>query len=260
MPESIVRLACVKHAASVRSEPGSNSQVRLASPVARRRNPKSRTPLANLPNRQVHRPHLSDATRQTNFDTSPTPPPAHPFLITTMSINNQIHAQSARSAAYKAQDETMSTAHRHISVLFGTEAGCPSQRSQRRPRRLGSPGPSNADARRLDDNTMAAPGGPRNPNRCIRPQSFDARGGLDDTSPRRGCESPSPCRPANTRESAAPLKPELQAAARVAASFRPNLPPTTWTVSPSPSVPSRIIWANGFCNSRWITRFSGRAP
>ena len=28
-----VRLACVKHAASVRSEPGSNSQVRLVAPL-----------------------------------------------------------------------------------------------------------------------------------------------------------------------------------------------------------------------------------
>ena len=43
-PERSVRLACVKHAASVRSEPGSNSQVHLRSP------PKGRNPKQTNPN------------------------------------------------------------------------------------------------------------------------------------------------------------------------------------------------------------------
>ena len=37
--EDFVRLACVKHAASVRSEPGSNSQVDFMDQLATRRSP-----------------------------------------------------------------------------------------------------------------------------------------------------------------------------------------------------------------------------
>lgn len=43
-PERSVRLACVKHAASVRSEPGSNSQVQFQS------SPKSKTKTKQIPN------------------------------------------------------------------------------------------------------------------------------------------------------------------------------------------------------------------
>ncbi len=42
--------------------------------------------------------------------------------------------------------------------------------------------------------------------------------------------------------------------------LRPRRPPVTRTVSPSPSVPARMRSASRFCSSRWITRFSGRAP
>src|SRR5690606_1373596 len=41
---------------------------------------------------------------------------------------------------------------------------------------------------------------------------------------------------------------------------RPSAPALTTTVSPSPILPSRIRLAKGFWSSRWMTRFSGRAP
>ena len=50
IPEGIVRLACVRHAASVRSEPGSNSQVDVTITTARDqkpRQPQHRTPGAD---------------------------------------------------------------------------------------------------------------------------------------------------------------------------------------------------------------------
>ena len=40
----------------------------------------------------------------------------------------------------------------------------------------------------------------------------------------------------------------------------PPSPASTRTVSPSPRRPSSSISASGSCSSRWITRFSGRAP
>src|SRR5690606_5474741 len=40
----------------------------------------------------------------------------------------------------------------------------------------------------------------------------------------------------------------------------PSDPASTDTVSPSRTSPARIISARGSCRSRWITRFSGRAP
>src|ERR1051326_1365547 len=44
------------------------------------------------------------------------------------------------------------------------------------------------------------------------------------------------------------------------ATARPPSPAVTATVSPSTIRPSRMRPARAFCNSRWITRFSGRAP
>lgn len=41
---------------------------------------------------------------------------------------------------------------------------------------------------------------------------------------------------------------------------RPSLLALTRTVSPSLMRPARMRPASGFCSSRWITRFSGRAP
>ena len=41
---------------------------------------------------------------------------------------------------------------------------------------------------------------------------------------------------------------------------RPFLPAETWITSPGLNFPWSSMPASGFCNSRWITRFSGRAP
>src|SRR4029079_4154227 len=39
-----------------------------------------------------------------------------------------------------------------------------------------------------------------------------------------------------------------------------SVPPVTRTREPSGISPARILSASGSCTSRWITRFSGRAP
>ena len=106
-----VRLACIRPAASVRSEPGSNSQVDLSAdwmPSASPRPARSGTPAPIPANRlKPTEPSCTSASRAfcprpegRNLDRAilrsrdalgsgsssrPTPPPAHPFLISTMS-------------------------------------------------------------------------------------------------------------------------------------------------------------------------------
>ena len=56
-------------------------------------------------------------------------------------------------------------------------------------------------------------------------------------------------------------QPDQAASARAASSItRPLSLALTRTVEPSGICPLRISSASGFCNSRWITRFNGRAP
>ena len=97
VPEGTVRLACVRHAASVRSEPGSNSQVQIASNRSRKRlrriavsvpKPKRRitcyssshsciqdalqtSAIVPIPNNQGPNTLASNGSQ--------VPPPAHPF-------------------------------------------------------------------------------------------------------------------------------------------------------------------------------------
>ena len=89
-PEGPVRLACVKHAASVRSEPGSNSQVDCPKPQRKtpahtrtlRRGPRTylkantHTPQANSKAQE----HASINPKPHHTQRSPKPPPTHPFL------------------------------------------------------------------------------------------------------------------------------------------------------------------------------------
>ncbi len=70
---------------------------------------------------------------------------------------------------------------------------------------------------------------------------------LPDPLPRRGRGSPVITAPLSRSE-----RPRRSSAPRGLA--------VTWTVAPSGMLPSRIFCASGFCNSRWITRFKGRAP
>ena len=59
-------------------------------------------------------------------------------------------------------------------------------------------------------------------------------------------------------------RPHYSAAAARACSLSPITRPSglavILTVAPSAMPPSRMRCASGFCSSRWITRFSGRAP
>ena len=85
----LVRLACVKHAASVRSEPGSNSQVHLKS-NARMGNPRKRNPNQNI------RPSTNRTrTRgQSNHPNSPERPYEQSNLILKRTFNaSKIHQQ-----------------------------------------------------------------------------------------------------------------------------------------------------------------------
>ena len=92
--EAFVRLACVRHAASVRSEPGSNSQVqiglqrtgnRLRRIVRKRPNPSVRKPVTvNLlqlwmPNRRPLMCRSQNQIKTQRQTVQSAPPPAHPF-------------------------------------------------------------------------------------------------------------------------------------------------------------------------------------
>src|SRR5512132_2923640 len=57
-----------------------------------------------------------------------------------------------------------------------------------------------------------------------------------------------------------PREPQAAAAAATPSMIRPPSPAVMRTRSPSLIRPSRIMLPSGFCSSRWITRFSGRAP
>src|SRR6202023_4066415 len=72
-----VRLACVRHAASVRSEPGSNSQVSLAPPLQQSKS-WHRSITSHVRNRQVSLSFLTEMRFQRRHSA---PPPAHPFLL-----------------------------------------------------------------------------------------------------------------------------------------------------------------------------------
>src|SRR3546814_14890517 len=59
-----VRLACVRHAASVRSEPGSNSQVDRTAPAAKPRSPTTSTKLQQEQIRHIRLAYSSSTTRK----------------------------------------------------------------------------------------------------------------------------------------------------------------------------------------------------
>ncbi len=86
-----VRLACVRPAASVRSEPGSNSQVdSLPHPIPRRQTlsgqtTKTRTAKANRADRSQALLDIPRCARDNRLLYPQPPPPAHPFHQTTMS-------------------------------------------------------------------------------------------------------------------------------------------------------------------------------
>ena len=101
MPEGIVRLACVRHAASVRSEPGSNSQVQTASAKANAIGDGSSRPIQTQAYKPVTvcllqlwmRTDVRDCadpkrtgTPRPTMKTSP--PPAHPFSQHGMYLSN----------------------------------------------------------------------------------------------------------------------------------------------------------------------------
>ena len=96
-----VRLACVKHAASVRSEPESNSQVLEQSTQAPG---KTRTPAQTDPQGAVpaHTHGVYETYETACFDPVPRrlktaettePPPTCPFIISTMRKNKPPHRQ-----------------------------------------------------------------------------------------------------------------------------------------------------------------------
>jgi hypothetical protein len=68
-------------------------------------------------------------------------------------------------------------------------------------------------------------------------------------------------RPRETRRRKPPSHSAYSAAAAISPLMsRPSADALTRTVSPSLMRPCRMNPASGFCSSRWITRFSGRAP
>ena len=100
-----VRLACVKHAASVRSEPGSNSHVQSSTdPPSLNSRPADLTNPPRLATEQASRQGPSQRLQDTGSRPCPTrerrpPPPAHPFLFPTMSINNRLPGGTSNLAA-----------------------------------------------------------------------------------------------------------------------------------------------------------------
>ena len=98
VPKNRVRLACVKHAASVRSEPGSNSHVQShPEPSPREHDPDVTRAVTTLTHSRC-RPISRQAAPAPRKQQRPAPPPAHPFLYPTMPINNPTPA-AARSEA-----------------------------------------------------------------------------------------------------------------------------------------------------------------
>ena len=106
IPERIVRLACIRHAASVRSEPGSNSQVDFRCELE----PGSRkTRTRTAPDDKSFIPHIfkrvaSDARKRKLHGRSNTPaepPPAHPFLF---HFSKNTTARTRRSGPRKTRE------------------------------------------------------------------------------------------------------------------------------------------------------------
>ncbi len=90
---------------------------------------------------------------------------------------------------------------------------------------------------------------------------FARRGLPERVTVRAGQFSPLEPRGSKGEPVAGPGAPFGYAASANAPSIvSPLLFAETCTVSPSFTVPSRIMPASGFCSARWITRFSGRAP
>ncbi len=95
-----VRLACVRHAASVRSEPGSNSQVRLA-PSNRKRQVPARPPRI--------RSELTSFTSCADKQYRSAPPPAHPFLSQPVKQLPPKGLPPQESGAYRLSSHPKST-------------------------------------------------------------------------------------------------------------------------------------------------------
>ena len=73
-PRAAVRLACVRHAASVQSEPGSNSSVQSILKLAKI----SRAPALRLPSRSAQEPNLVYSVRALPVPCRPSPIQSHP--------------------------------------------------------------------------------------------------------------------------------------------------------------------------------------
>ena len=102
--------------------------------------------------------------------------------------------------------------------------------------------------------------------RPMRPMSTASAGDLARTALASGCIAPRnraerERRGSKNRRFDSPSGGRYAASATVSPLMAslPSLTPT-WIVSPGLIRPSRIRPASGFCSSRWITRFSGRAP
>ena len=105
-PEGFVRLACVRHAASVRSEPGSNSQVCVTTPGPRIETRQAQA--SNFGSRYLHLSNVMDTKDMSDiglFNRYPEPEdprtgrrrPHVPSSKPTMSKNHQIHRRSDRT-------------------------------------------------------------------------------------------------------------------------------------------------------------------
>ena len=108
-PKPRVRLACVKHAASVRSEPGSNSHVqsqqthhpnRTAGPSLQARPPhRDQTQRAIKRSRDTLTPPRASQLQEKPYlaarPTALKPPPAHPFFYSKFEIAPALHPRRA---------------------------------------------------------------------------------------------------------------------------------------------------------------------
>ena len=108
-PEGLVRLACVRHAASVRSEPGSNSQVDVTTPYSAQAFTQTNHTMQNFGSRCLHNSNVMDTRdiqARLNLNCHPepkdprkqAPSPTCPFIYSTMSKSyRQIQADNQPS-------------------------------------------------------------------------------------------------------------------------------------------------------------------
>ena len=138
-PKPRVRLACVRHAASVRSEPGSNSQVHLphpSIPAEREISTKGSSPTSTLHEPGCFRTRIQDApgkapTSSKTFRSQTTPrPPAHPFLTSYPTMSNstrnrrnylpgRVNTAQPATPPSQQRDPAYTLAVKNLSNAFG---------------------------------------------------------------------------------------------------------------------------------------------